>query len=217
MSTTYQQLQEAQNRLLDAQRREGVRLAAEIAAQKEIEQAQADIQRLAVQARQEEFERAIGSVRAAAQHALDTNQAIVDALEVGDVRAALRLGDSATQAWGAYDAQRRQALGIIEPELQAAVREALSKPGHNATPDFVRYSVYRDTLNSFEHQLPVACGFIYTIIAWIAGAPDAVERRVRQGLAYAVTGQLWNPTADYDALRAYMADQRSRQGGYIHG
>lgn len=213
MSTTFEELQAAQQRLQQAQNAERVRLEKEAEARRQIEAERSNIERLQRQARQEAFAGTAEGVSEAAAQVNKDNRALIDALDRGDVYGAPALYEAAMNMWHQYQALYQQALATVDEDVLAFSQQVGQQTvEHNAR--FATAEAARRLRADYAAQLPVAVSAPYALLAWLAQSPNDAIKRIRRGLVYAAGygDALYNPLPEYNAERAYRGDQAVRRG-----
>lgn len=207
---TYSELMEAERRLRAAERAQQQQIADQRAPQEAIERAQQDVNRLAAQAREESFKNIAADNDRLISEIAALHRNCIALLDAGDVRGARTLSDQANRQHAEHLHLIAQAVRAVEPEINARIDAALAAVFPEQR-DAQRLTVARTARDYYARQLKAQPELPYTLIQWISETDDPQERQRRQGLTYALTGQLWNAQPGYSAAAAYAADQRVRQ------
>lgn len=208
--STYSALMEAEQRLRAAQLAEQRRIADQRAPQEAIDQAQREVDRIAGQAREERFKTIAADNDRLINEIAALHRNCITLLDAGDVRGARNLSDQANRQHAEHLHLIAQAVRAVEPEINARIDAALAAVFPEQR-DAQRLTVARTAREYYARQLKAQPELPYTLIQWISETDDPQERQRRQGLIYALVGQLWNAQPGYSAAAAYAADQRVRQ------
>jgi len=135
--------------------------------------------------------------------------AYASALDRLDLVEALRLKPAIEQAWQAWRQQKINAVSLLRDEFDLALEEAHRNP--LGGPETVA-AAFNTAYGKRWQQLANAVhpgAYLAQYVGSKAGAP----RQIAAGLAYALTGMLYNPGVDYSAQadtdRSLMDDIRN--------
>lgn len=205
-ATLQQQLYEAEQRRQNALREQEAQAEALRAPAAAIAQAEAEIARLAQQQRQERFEQMAQVNTQAVNQVRDLTAQMIAQLNDGQVRLAIKTDAQIDAAWLAHKSAYLSAVNAVAADVHGGASARMAElPGSNHP--YTSGVIVAQARYEYEHQLDKVGRSGYALMEWIAQAGrDAVERRVRIGLVYAATGELYNPSPGYNAEQAYASD-----------
>lgn len=190
MVNDYQAMEaDARRKIAEGEQAERARIERENAAQQQIDEGRRQLERIAEMKRRDAVQSLQQQNTAVVEDILALHVQVIAALERGDCHQAVALVVQDDAAWNEHDRLRRDIL--------AAQGELVINP-RDLYPAAQRLGVRQ------------AWGIQYALLEWIADAPDATERQIRQGLSIAAAGTAFanvaNPKAGYRAADAYRQD-----------
>lgn len=206
MDTIARKIDEVERARASALAQERARQSAESEFARKIEQADAELARLKITQAESQFAEAADRVTALVAE----NHAALDALVTeltavaGELQARVATIDRDLK--GTFDAAwstANAALATIHQaiDIPAQSGRAFTTPGGGDHQHMLRMqSASRATLNRAD-RFPVALPLWVALVEFIDAAPDSENRKIRQAVAYALSGTIHNPQgADRDAM-----------------
>lgn len=206
-TTTYSQLSEAEQRLYEAQQAVQRQQGAASAPQREMALAQSVVERLAKQARQERFQAAAREIDEWRTGLLISYAEMVAALEAGDVRRCINLSPAVIANYQRQDSLRAAALGVVAPDFEADAQARISSQPATRTSESDRMA-WHQAQWAYDAALPRIYAPLQALVFWVSMAADATEKQIRQGLAFAATGQWLDAPRGYDPMTSAITARR---------